>query len=137
MPFHRSRLLIRSTRGQRFPGNPTRGPSGLKIKNAGEAVDVEQFAGKVEAGAKAAFHGLEVHLAQTHAAARDKLVLVQALARDLKFCADQLLDQPVSGGPRERSASGRREDTAAYWRCAAGGEVWNAGRRKRAQQRWG
>ena len=59
----------------------------------------------MEAGANPAFHRLEVHLAQTHAAARDKLVLIRALAGDPEFGANQLLNETVLCSARKRRPS--------------------------------
>ena len=87
----------------RAASNPARGPGGLKIKAAGEAIHVEQFAGEVEAGTEPAFHGLEIHLAQPHATASDELVFVQALAGDAKFSARELLNELVLTRTRKRS----------------------------------
>src|SRR5205807_7879536 len=94
----RPALRTRSARRHRLPRNPAGGPGGLEIEPAGEAVNVEQFTGEIEARANPAFHGLEIHLAQTHAAARDEFFLVQALAGDLELGANQLLNQTVLGG---------------------------------------
>ena len=84
--------------------NPAGRPGGLKIKTAGDAVNVKQFAGKIQSGANPAFHRLEIHLAQTHAAAGDEFILVQALARHLKFRADELLDEFVLRRAQPRRA---------------------------------
>src|SRR6266516_3615492 len=91
----------RHARSQCVSGNPSGRPCRLEIEPAGDAVNVEQFTGKIEAGANPAFHRLEIHFAQTHAAAGDKFVLVQALPRDLEFGANQLLSQPVLGRARK------------------------------------
>ena len=56
------------------------GPSGLEVEAAGDAVDVDAFAGEVEAGNDAAFHGLEVDAPAVDAAAGDELVFVGCLA---------------------------------------------------------
>src|SRR3989442_7413581 len=74
--------------GHRLPRNPARGPCGLEIESAGDAIYVEQFAGKMESGTNPALHGLEIHLAQTHAAAGDEFVLVRAFAGYLEFSAN-------------------------------------------------
>ena len=68
-----------------MPGNPTGGPSGLKIKAAGDAVDVEQLARKIKIRRDPAFHSFEIDLAQSHAAASDKLLLVQRFPINFEF----------------------------------------------------
>ena len=94
---------IGSLRSHGLAGQPARRPGGLEIEAAGDAVNVQQFTGKVQARANPAFHGLEIHLAQSHSPARHKFVLVQALARDREFRADQLLDELVLRSPPARS----------------------------------
>ena len=51
------------------------GPGGLEVEAAGDAVDVKELAGEVEAGAVAALKGAGVDGAEGHAAAGDELVL--------------------------------------------------------------
>jgi hypothetical protein len=89
-------------RRHRLPGQPAGRPRGLKIKSTGDAVNVQQLAREKQSRNDLALHRLEIHLAQSHAAAGHEFVLVQALARHREFRADQLLDEPVLRGPRER-----------------------------------
>src|SRR5206468_11287978 len=51
--------------------------------------------------ANPALHRFEIDFTQSHAAARDKFVLVQALPGDLEFGANQLLNKPVLGRARK------------------------------------
>ena len=83
--------------------NPAGCPRGLKIEPAGDAVNVQHLAGEKQSGANPAFHRLEIHFVQPHAAAGDKFILVQAFAGHRKFRAEELLDEPVL----------RRADSAA------------------------
>jgi len=64
---------------------PAGGPGGLEVEAAGEAVDVQHFAGEIKSGTDAAFHRREIHLAQVHAAAGDEFLLVHALAGHGEF----------------------------------------------------
>jgi hypothetical protein len=82
-------------------GNPAGGPGRLKVEAAGDAVDVEQFAGEVQSGTYPALHRSEIHIAQFHAAAGDEFVLVQALSGDFEVGANELQDQGVLRGPRK------------------------------------
>ena len=66
-------------------GGPARGPGGLEVEAAGDAVDVERFAGEEEAGNEAALHGFEIHLGERDAAAGDEFLLVHAFAGDGEF----------------------------------------------------
>ena len=68
----------------------------MKVEAAGDAVDVEDLAGKVKAGDHSTLHRLEVHVAEMHPAAGDKLVLVHALAIDLETASTELLGQTPS-----------------------------------------
>jgi len=55
---------------------PAGRPRRLKIEAASYSVEVEEFAGEIKMRGDAAFHRLEVDLAQTNAAASDKLIFV-------------------------------------------------------------
>ena len=66
-------------------GGPGGGPGGLEVEAAGDAVDVERFAGEEEAGDEAAFHGFEIDLGERDAAAGDEFLFVHALAGDGEF----------------------------------------------------
>ena len=63
---------------------PARRPGVLEVEAARYTVDIEYFAGEIESGAEAAFHGLEIHLGQLHATAGDELVFKEALAVDIE-----------------------------------------------------
>lgn len=69
------------------------GPCCLKIEAAGDAVDIENFACKVEPGLGLALHRLEIEVFQMDAAAGDEFVLVGALAGDLKFSCGELVNE--------------------------------------------
>src|SRR5262245_61294947 len=77
--------------------NPTCRPGSLKIESARDPVDVEQFTGEIKAGTNAAFHGFEIHFTQTHPAAGDEFLFVQAFAGNKEFRANELLDEVVPG----------------------------------------
>ena len=49
--------------GHRFSGEPAGRPCGLEIETAGDAVDVQHFAGEKKAGANFALHRFEIHFA--------------------------------------------------------------------------
>src|SRR5207302_8897667 len=100
-----SRRLHVVNPGHRAAGDPACRPRCLEIESAGDAVDVEQFAGEVKTGTDAAFHRFEIDLAQAHAAARHKFILVQAFARDAEFGARELRRQRAFGGAGESGPS--------------------------------
>jgi hypothetical protein len=58
-----SGLISACKLSHRAARNPTSGPGGLEIEAAGDSINIEQFAGKVQAGTDAALHGFEVHFA--------------------------------------------------------------------------
>ena len=60
------------------------GPGSLEVEAAGDAIDVDAFAGEVEARDDAAFHGLEVDALAVDAAAGDELIFVGRLAIGFK-----------------------------------------------------
>src|SRR5258708_4171844 len=80
-----------------FSGEPAGCPGGLKIESAGQTINVEQFASEKQTRTFPAFHGLEVHFAQSNATAGDELILVESFPRDLNFGRAELPDQPVPG----------------------------------------
>jgi hypothetical protein len=55
--------------------NPAGRPCSLKIKTAGDAINVEQLAGEIKSGANPAFHRLEIHLAQARAAVKESILV--------------------------------------------------------------
>src|SRR5438105_7285417 len=68
---------VRLNSSHRVSGNPPGGPGGLEIETAGDAVDVEELARKIKIRCDPALHGFEIDLAQSHAAASNKFILVQ------------------------------------------------------------
>jgi hypothetical protein len=148
--FNRSGLDVRGRCGHREAGDAAGGPGGLEIETAGDAIDVERFAGEVEAGDEAAFHGLEVDFGKTDAAAGDEFVFVGALAGDREFGGGELGGERgefivgdagpdgvgcEAGGDgeafpealRNRGERARRGDLAARIRGAGGGEIGAGG----------
>jgi hypothetical protein len=83
----------------------------LEIEPAGDAVDVEQFAAEIKSRREPALHGFEIHFAQTHPAAGDKLLLVKASSHRLQLRAGDLFDETMPGGPRQ-SGPARRAGNA-------------------------
>ena len=61
----------------------------MEVEAAGDAVDVERFAGEEEARDEAALHGFEIHFGERDAAAGDEFLFVHAFAGDRKFGAGQ------------------------------------------------
>src|SRR4030095_5324361 len=49
-------------------GDPSGTPGCLEIEASGQTIQVEQLSSKIEPGADTAFHGFEIHFAQTHSA---------------------------------------------------------------------
>ena len=74
-------------------GDPSCGPGGLEIEASGDAVDVEGFACKVEAGYKAALHSLKVDFGKRDASTGDELFFVHAFSRHRDFGASECLGQ--------------------------------------------
>lgn len=87
--------------GHGLAGDIAGGPGGLEIEPAREPVDVEQFAGGVEAWDEAAFHGAEVDLGEADTAAGDEFILVEAFAEDGEGGAVELLGEGVGLGAGE------------------------------------
>src|SRR2546430_9682606 len=83
-------------------GVPAGGPGRLKIKTAGDAVNVEQLSGKIEIRCDAALNGFEIDLAQSHATASDKFLFVQRLPINLEFGYTQLANQFVRSSACQR-----------------------------------
>lgn len=69
------------------------GPGGLEVETAGDAVDVENFAGEVESGDCFALHRFELDVVEGNATAGDKFVFVEALAIDLIGGVYEFIDQ--------------------------------------------
>ncbi len=66
-------------------GDQSCGPGGLEIEASGDAIDVEGFAGEVESGDDAAFHGFEVDFGQGNASTSDEFLLVGAFSSNWKL----------------------------------------------------
>src|SRR3954464_12679528 len=81
-----------------MPCNPTGGPGGLKIKAAGNAINIEQFACEIEMRHDSAFHGLEIDFAQPNAAASNEFISVQRFAVHCQFGRVELANQLVAPG---------------------------------------
>jgi len=79
----------------RQPGDAASGPGGLEIETAGDAIDVEAFAGEVEAGDELALHGAEVDFLQAHSATGDEFVFVRGLALNFVAPFGDLADQGI------------------------------------------
>src|SRR5580765_6547804 len=90
--------------------NPSGAPGGLEIEASSQAIQVQQLSSKIEAGTDAAFHGLEIHFAQAHAAASNEFIFVEALADHLKFCPAKLMDELMLGGARKSGPPGLSRD---------------------------
>ena len=67
----------------------------MEVEAAGDAVDVEDFAGEVEAGVGFAIHGFEVEILEVDAAAGDEFVFVGGLARDREGAGGELGEEGV------------------------------------------
>ena len=76
--------------------NPPRRPCVLEIVSPGDAVDVEGFACKVEAGYKAALHSFKVDFGKRDASTGDELFFVHAFSRHRDFGASECLGQSES-----------------------------------------
>ena len=59
-------------------------PSVLKIEAACDAVDIDDFACKVDMGAAAALHRLEINFRKFHAAAGYEFIFIGALALNME-----------------------------------------------------
>ena len=67
-------------------------PGGLKIKSAGDAVEVEAFSGKVQSGGKFAFHRPKVHFFQAYSTTGYELFLVAGVYFFFLSSANQFLN---------------------------------------------
>ena len=56
--------------------NPTRCPRCLKVKSAGDTIEVKAFPGKVQTGGELAFHRSKVHFFQAYSTTGYELFLV-------------------------------------------------------------
>ena len=56
--------------------DPSGRPGGLKVKSAGDTVEVEALPGKVQPGGELAFHGSKVHFFQAYSTTGYELFLV-------------------------------------------------------------
>lgn len=71
------------------------GPGGLEVEAAGDAVDIERFAGEVEVIEEFAFHGFEVDFIEGDAAAGDEFVFIGAFAGGLESGVFEGLEEGV------------------------------------------
>ena len=77
------------------------GPGGLEVEAAGDAIDIEDLAGEVEAGDGLALHRFELDVIERDATAGYEFVFIKAFTGDLKFGAHQFLDEAVGLGAGE------------------------------------
>src|SRR6185312_3383493 len=89
----RNRFSLQRKTCHRLSGQKARGPGGLEIEPTGDAVDIQDFSRKKQAGTKSALQSSEINFAQPHATAGDKLVFVGALSAHRKNTRGELLDQ--------------------------------------------
>lgn len=82
--------------------DPAGSPGSLKVKTAGNAIDIEEFAGEIQARADFALHCFEVHFRKANAAAGDEFIFVQAFAGDGKFRGCEVFDERLVSGATER-----------------------------------
>jgi len=73
----------------------------LKVEPAGNAVDVQHLTRKVQTGAKAAFHGLKIHIPQANAATGNKFFFKDALAANGIFALVQFQHQLLESRLRQ------------------------------------
>jgi hypothetical protein len=95
------------------PGNPSGGPSCLEIETSGQAIQVQKLSSEIESRANAAFHGFEIHFSQTHTAASNKLIFIEALADHLKLGTAKLLNKLMLGRARKTGPPGLSWDPGA------------------------
>src|SRR5664280_2007799 len=94
--------------GHGAAGKPAGGPGRLEVEHAGQPVDVEDFAGKIEAGTPPALHRFEVDLLEPHAPAGDKFFLEQALAGHGELPTAELVGERSQVIVRHGSPESRR-----------------------------
>lgn len=73
----------------------TGGPGILKIKTAGDAVDIENFSGKVETRRDFALQGPHVDVIEFDPTTGDELVFVHAFPLHLKLTMRQLFTETI------------------------------------------
>ena len=79
--------------GDGGPGEVAGGPGGLEVEAAGDAVDVQDFAGEVEAGDLFALHRFELEVIERDSAAGHEFIFVEALAIDDESGFDEFADE--------------------------------------------
>src|SRR2546421_8273961 len=82
-------------------GDVAAGPGPLEVEAADAAVHVEDFAAEVQAGAEAAFHGVQVEFAEGDAAGGDFGVGVAAVAGDGEGSFGEPTHEVAAGLARE------------------------------------
>jgi hypothetical protein len=63
----------------------TGGPGGLKIKAAGDSIDVENFTAKVEIWNRFTFHSFQVQVVEQDSATGHKFLFIEALSSHFEF----------------------------------------------------
>lgn len=100
-----------SSKGHGVPREPPGGPGRLKIKPAGEPVNIEEFPRKKKSWNPPALHRFQIDLLQAHAAAGDKLGFVGAFSADRPLRANERFHQLAQSGPGESAPAGFRRDS--------------------------
>ena len=77
--------------------DPSGGPSGLKVKATGEAIDIEGFPCEIKARNKAAFHCFEINLVEGDSSAGNELLLIHTFPGDEELGASEDL-RDLKGG---------------------------------------
>ncbi len=65
--------------------DPSGGPSGLKVKATGEAIDIEGFPCEIKARNKATFHCFEINFVEGNSSAGHELLLIHTFPSDEKL----------------------------------------------------
>ena len=86
------------TSGEGGGGDVSGRPSGLKIKSASDAVDVNALADEIESGDDATFHASEVDGAALNPAGGDEFIFVGGLASSLETRGLQGIYEVCRGG---------------------------------------
>jgi hypothetical protein len=77
--------------------DPSGGPSRLKVKAAGEAIDIEGFPCEIKARNKSAFHCFEINFVEGDSSASNELLLIHAFPGDEELGAGEDL-RDLKGG---------------------------------------
>ena len=68
-------------------------PGCLKIESAGHRIDIQYFAGKIQAWKQSALHRFKIHFFQIYATCRDKFIFIRAFTIGTKDTGCQQLRQ--------------------------------------------